>query len=268
MTLRGIDGNETVLIPNNQEPLLNKILEVADDRQERVLVPEIQKSLISIGHKLNIVRYNAGLIRDLSPEDYIRFRYRHLYSGIDSLSSNTSFKDRCLFTMTDIDEYRLFLTFFVETFAAASFSLFDVCGFLLRDLYQLSLDNRRVSFAAVMNESRIQSSSLYHFVLNYLPNQTNSVPWIGPLKDIRNETTHRPITRVCRLPPDSEEGNLYSPVELKEFILYRDFFPSRTDEVRLSDFVEECFDGLEEFVEELYDSLRQAVDDTGRLPIY
>jgi hypothetical protein len=37
--------------------------------------------------------------------------------------------------MHNQNEYRLFLTLFVENFSAASFSLFDVCGYLIRHMF-------------------------------------------------------------------------------------------------------------------------------------
>jgi hypothetical protein len=225
--------------------------------------------MISIEHKLNIVRYNAGLIQGLSEDDYLRFRHFHLLDA-DALSVDVSYKDRCRFTMTDIKEYRLFFTFFVETFAAASFSLLDVCAYLLKAIYDLQFtDNngreRRVSFVNALKETNLQSRAIYNFLIAYKPGEANSVPWIQPLKKIRNKTTHSIITDICRLPPDS--GNLYDPPQLQQFLIYEEFFPNETDETKLKEFVEGCFEGLESFVEELYDKLYQEVKGTRALPL-
>ena len=271
MALSGLHRTETILVPSNAELLLTKINDLATDRQKRTLVGNIEKSMISIEHKLNIVRYNAGLIQNLNEEDYLRFRYHHLYSNTTTLSADVSYKDRCQFTMTDIKEYRLFFTFFVETFAAAAFSLLDVCAYLLKDLYDLQFtDNngnrRNVSFINALKEPKLRSSrTIFNLLTAYKPNQSNSVTWIKPLKEIRNKTTHGIITDICRLPPDP--GNLYDPLQLHEFLIYEEFFPNQTDETKLKDFVEECFDGLENFVEEFYDILRLEVNTAGVLPM-
>lgn len=274
MALHGLSGIDTVIIPTNAKPLLKAVSQVATSRQKRTLVREVEKSMVSIEHKLNIVRYNAGLIQNMNEEDYLRFRHRHLYPpDIDVPPATANFKDRCLFTMTDIKEYRLFFTFFVETFAASAFSLLDVCAYLLKDLYYLQFvdgsgNPRNVSFVNAMKEPKIRNNNaLYRFLSKYRPKQTHSVDWIEPLKNIRNTTTHSPITDVCRLPPDSDDGNLYTPVVVGDFLLYDSFFQPPVSEPKLKEFVEKCFDGLEEFVEELYDQLRQEVEKHGFLPV-
>ncbi len=271
MTLRGLHSKETILVPTNAEPLLAKINDVASSRQKRRLVKDIEKSMLSIEHKLNIVRYNAGLIQDLNTEDYLRFRHRGLYTSMGDLSANASYKERCRFTMTDIKEYRLFFTFFVETFAAAAFSLLDVCAYLLKHLYDLQfVDNkgkpRNVTYVNALKEPKLCSTAIHNFLTAYKPGESNSVPWIEPLKGIRNKTTHSIITDICRLSPDSE--NLYDPPKQQEFLIYKEFFPAgQTDETKLKEFVEECFDGLEEFVEKLYDELRKEVASAKALPL-
>lgn len=274
MALKGLAGDDTVLIPTNAEPFLVAVKHVATDRQSRTLVVELEKSVISIEHKLNIVRYNAGLIQNMNEGDYLRFRHRHLYPpDINVPPATANFKDRCQFTMTDIKEYRLFFTFFVETFAASAFSLLDVCAYLLKDLYYLQFvdrsgNPRNVSFVNAMKEPKIRNNNtLYKFLSQYRPKHTHSVDWIEPLKNIRNTTTHSPITDVCRLPPDSDDGNLYKPDVVGDFLLYDTFFQPPVSEPKLKEFVEKCFDGLEKFVEELYDQLRQEVKKHGFLPI-
>src|SRR6266699_9487 len=110
--LRGMNFPGRILVPLNANALLNEIQAVTNQRQKDSIVREIQKSIISIQHKLNIAFYQATLIRSLNADDYTSFE---LYPGKLS-HSNVSHK---IFahTMLNIDEYRLVLTFFIETFA-------------------------------------------------------------------------------------------------------------------------------------------------------
>lgn len=263
MALKGLAGDDTVLIPTNAEPFLVAVKHVATDRQSRTLVVDLEKSVISIEHKLNIARYTAGLIQDMNEEDFLRFRYHYLLNGTHT--TDASYKGRCLFTMTDWKEYLLFLTFFLEAFAAAAFSLFDVFGHLMNDLYSLQLSDRDASFHNVVNHSRILGSSIYAFLSSYVPREPAALPWITPLKDVRNVSTHRSITDICRFP--SDDGNLFNPPRRPDFVMDRGFFQNQGGDKHLKEFVEECFDGLEEFVEDIYDRLRQEVENNGFLPL-
>ncbi len=124
--LRGIDFSGRILVPLHANGLLNEIQAVTNQRQKDSIVREIQKSIISIQHKLNVAFYQAVLIRSLKTDDYTLFE---LYPGRLS-NSNVSHKI-CTYSMFNIDEYLLVLTFFIETFAATVFSLFDVSGSLI-----------------------------------------------------------------------------------------------------------------------------------------
>lgn len=263
MTLKGLAGDDTVLIPDNVEPFLKAINQVASDRQSRTLVVNLEKSTISIEHKLNIARYTAGLIQDMNEEDFLRFRYHYLLNGTHT--TDASYKGRCLFTMTDWKEYLLFLTFFLEAFAAAAFSLFDVFGLLINDLYGLQLGHRQTSFHNAVNHSRMQGSAINTFLSSYIPRQPATLSWVTPLKDIRNVSTHRSITDICRFP--SDDGNLYTPPKRPDFLMDEAFFQNQGGDKHLKEFVEECFDGLEQFVDETYDKLTNEINSHGALTL-
>jgi hypothetical protein len=243
----------------------------------RRLRKDIQKSVDSIQHKLNIIRYNAGLIHNMTEKDYLRLAYRHLYSNIElaSIDSITMYQDRCMFLMQNDSEYRMFLTLFIESFAAASFSLFEVCAYLLKDIYSLPfLTNTgksiRVSYKNALGELNRQAKSpaLYSFLLKYKANETNNIKWIDPLEEMRHLTTHRPITDVCRLPTQSKDGNLYyDKPTVREFLLDNAIFKGITTDEKLKAFVEECFDGIEHFVEELYAQLTTEIQASPSLPL-
>jgi len=149
--LRGIDFSGRILVPLHANGLLNEIQAVTNQRQKDSIVREIQKSIISIQHKLNVAFYQAVLIRSLKTDDYTLFE---LYPGRLS-NSNVSHKI-CTYSMFNIDEYLLVLTFFIETFAATVFSLFDVSGSLINHLYQLNLKEEDVDFKTVIWELQKQ----------------------------------------------------------------------------------------------------------------
>lgn len=266
MTLQGLGGGDSIIVPDGAESLLVSIKSVANNRQNRVLVPAVEKSVTSIEHKLNIACYNAGLILDMKEEDFLRFRYHIMVADVrDVQSVDVSYKNRCLFTLTELKEYLLFLTFFLETFAAASFSLFDVCGHLLNELYGLQLNVSDASFFKVVNEHRIKASGLDSFLSSYTPGEANIKDWITPLKKVRNVSTHRSITDICRFPPD--DGNLYNPPKRPDFLMHDTLFPKFADDKHLKEFVEECFDGLEEFTVNLFRELRLETERHNSLPL-
>ena len=275
MTLQGLHGSQSIIVPQNSTPLLREIDTIANESgAARRRAKLIRKNVASIQHKLNVVRYNAGLIQDLEERDYLRFINLHLYDEIASISSTTSFVDRCEFKITSDSEYRMFLTFFLESFAAAAFSLLDVAAHLLKEIYDLQFVDRQgssinVTFANALKESKIiGNTNLHSFLLKYKPGTSNSVNWIKSLKEVRNRTTHRPITDVCRLPRSPSEGNLYDDLPtVNEFLLYDDIFDGTTSDEPLKSYVENCFDGLEQFVEELYDILFREIRASGTLPI-
>ena len=274
MMLQGLYSSQTIIIPQNSNTFLQEVDNIAlQNRAAHRRAKPIQNSVISIQHKLNVVRYNAGLIQNLDERDYLRFINLYLFPEVQNFVSSATFANRCTFEMTSDAEYRMFLTFFMESFAAAAFSLLDVVAHLLKEIYDLQFVNRQgnsinVTFINTLKESKIVgNSNLHSFLLKYKPGTTNSVSWIKSLKEIRNRTTHRPITDVCRLPRPSSDGNLYEDhPDVNEFLLYDDVFDSTTNEP-LKAYVEKCFDGLEEFVEDLYDLLSREIRTSGSLPI-
>jgi len=273
--LRGIDFSGRILVPLHANGLLNEIQAVTNQRQKDSIVREIQKSIISIQHKLNVAFYQAVLIRSLKTDDYTLFE---LYPGRLS-NSNVSHKI-CTYSMFNIDEYLLVLTFFIETFAATVFSLFDVSGSLINHLYQLNLKEEEVDFKTVIWELQKQSridpnDDVLRLLFSYYSwkkepayfgtTPLRDVTWMKPMKEVRNRTTHRPITDVCNF---IRRGDIYS--NLYQGVPETDFFLDRniSQNTRLFDFAKEVFEGIELFVEELYTYLSQATQRSGSLPIY
>src|SRR6266446_5558693 len=273
ISLRGINCPDRILVPQTASDLLNEIQAITNPRQKDSIVPEIQKSMISIQHKLNIAMYQAVLIRSLRIDDYTSFE---LYPG-KLPSSNVTYKI-CTYSMLNKDEYLLVLTFFIETFAATVFSLFDVSGSLINRLYQLNLKEKDVTFINAIEELQKQSridpnDDVLRLLFSYYsgkkePAYSGSTPlrdvtWMKPMKEVRNRTTHRPITDVCDF---IRRGDVYST--LYQGIPETDFFLDRdiSQSTRLFDFVKEVFEGVELFVEELYSYLGQATQRSGSLP--
>jgi hypothetical protein len=163
----------------------------------------------------------------------------------------------------------LYLALFLETFAATAFSLLDVTAHLLRDLYQIpNLTPENTAFSKIL--PAMQSKMIHPFLIQYAPGNPTSVYWIKPLKEIRNRTTHRPITDVCEAESRRRNSVFRSMPEVKGFF-YLDPTIFGGVDILLTDFVTQVYDGLEEFVEDLYDHLRQAIIQTnmtkGSLPL-
>lgn len=262
--LRGLNCTDTVLFPQNEDALLKEIRKVVPKNLQRRIIDEsIEKILISLRHKLTVAMYQAALLCKLDPNDFTRFKIPD--EKQHSEGSYTIYK-RCLYEMRDIDEYRFILSFLIETFAATAFSLFDVAGHLLNNLYGLGQNSDQISFHGI--QAQLQNSSLHSFLSCYTIGNTHSVPWIDTLKKIRNHTTHRPIVDVCDFKKE-ERADIYAKHshELETIFLLNDSLVSSGNPIEFCDFVKEVFDGLEEFVEELYDQLRIAVHNTGGLPV-
>ncbi len=273
--LRGIDFPDRILVPLNADGLLNEIQAVTNQRQKDSIVREIHKSIISIQHKLNVAFYQAVLIRALKTDDYTSFK---LYPG--KLPSSVASHKIFAYTMLNVDEYRLVLTFLIETFAATVFSLFDVSGSLINNLYQLNLKEDDVDFKKAIWELQKQNridpnDDVLRLLFSYYswkiePAYIDTIPlrdvtWMKPLKEVRHRTTHRPITDVCEIMrPEDIYPNLYQAIPETIFFLYHDI----SQNTRLFDFVKEVFEGVELFVEELYSYLIQATQQSGNLPIY
>lgn len=267
MAINGLNGNGPILKLSTS--FLSTVELYANSRQK----PVIENSVRSLDHKLNVVRYNAGLIQEMNAEDFKKHRDK-LFSDMD-LPRMVQYQQRCAFKVHDYDDYVLFLTFFLEAMTAASFSLFDVCGHLLKEMYNLSLPRTeptpsgrrrdiKISYINVVHDLETRSPALFAFLRRYLPDDPNMVSWIKPLKRIRNATTHEQITRICRYVEDS---SLHFHPDVQELRLNQHFFDP-PQEVALKIFAEECFNELEDFVTELYEKLRQTLDTDKSIPLY
>lgn len=255
----------TVITSENAKYLRAALGSVATDRQKRTLLLKIEQNILSIEHKLNIMRYQNGLIQELDPSAFQCFRLQDTLrekrkEPHDCEESKVGFLNRCSFTMTNTDEYRLFFSLFLDTFAAASFSILDLVGQLLKNLYDLQMEDHQVSYKAVLKKDRIkQHSDLYEFLARYLTTETHKVDWIEPLQKIRNIMTHRTITDICQLSSPMYQGT-------DEFLIKEEF--STPDSRReLKKFVERCYSEYEKFVEELFNQLKLQVETYQRLPL-
>src|SRR5260370_36977811 len=132
--LQGLDSSDRIMIPRNAARLVSELQDVANQRQKDTLVFNIEKSIMYIQHKLNVARYQAVLTRKLNTRDFTSFK---LHPGRVP-SSDIAF-NIFTYSMLNMDEYVLVLTFLIETFAATVFSLFDISGNLINYLYNLEL---------------------------------------------------------------------------------------------------------------------------------
>ncbi|SRR5712692_4817279 len=273
--LRGIECPDRVLTPANEASLLSLIRAITSDRDYL----NINKSVLSIQQKLNVAMYQAALIYKLDPNHFTLFEMFREQSTRDLKFSNLNYKI-CSYSMGDINEYLLALTFFIDTFAATTFSLFDVSGSLLNQLYKLKLNEDEVSFYKALKELQMQGSidvndNVFRLLCSYSlsprePAYSSATPlyniaWLEPLKTIRHRTTHRPITDICDFALRGDVHSVHSgDIPKTEFFLNEKLYPDK----KLRDFVKEVFDGIEEFVEDLYFYLREAVQRSTGLPIY
>lgn len=272
--IRGIECPDRILIPMNQLNLLDAIKAIANDRQFQ----NTHKSVLSIQHKLNVAMYQAALISELKPEHFTLFDKNRNASNRELKFSEIAYKI-CSYSMGDIDEYLFILSFLIETFAATVFSLFDVSGSLINQLYMLNLKERDVSFTSVMqklqSEGRIDSQDIvFRFLYSYFstPDQPDyaskalrEITWVKPMKEIRNRTTHRPITDVCDIDERKDVySSIYQGIPEINFLIDNSIYPNK----KLCDFVREVFNGVEEFVEDFFFYLREAVQRSSDLPIY
>ncbi|MCB0172370.1 MAG: hypothetical protein KDJ97_17630 [Anaerolineae bacterium] len=269
-----LQSSDPIIIPNNANSFLNTVQATLPPAGTgRRLGQDVNHAVISVEHKLNTVRFMAGLIQNIDEAAFSEFE-RHLLqsqSGIPHLgtpqqSTHTRFLERAEFTMYDLKEYRLFLMFFLEAFSAGATGLLDNCAFILERLFSLQMQEKDITFIRVLDQSKIKNSNLYGFLKKYKENESNNEPWVNPLKQIRNRTSHRPITEVCGLMEN--ERTLYSSPPPVEFVLNQEMFPPNTSpsERNLKSFVESCFHGLVDFVEEFYISLSQEIQSSGTLP--
>jgi hypothetical protein len=267
---RATDRPETVLIPKRADMLVAELRTYLPERlHERVIDDSIQKILTSIAHKLTVAMYQAALICDVNSGHFTLFREIERQSLSSRRVSTVRYKG-CAYKIRNIHEYRLFLTFFIETFSATIFSLLDVCGHLLNELYGFARTERNISFKKILDEELKpkysgRSNPVYDLVRQYRVGDTTCRDWVQPLENIRNRTTHRPITDICRF---ETQGDLYDSKAPTEFFLNKDLFPSANSDVKLCDFVQRVFSEVDQFIDELYEHLRQGIAQSKGLPIY
>lgn len=232
MALYGLGSNQTVIVPDQASAFLSTI---EGKTADRVRKKRIKDAVISIQHKLNVVRYNAGLIQTVSESDFYDFR-----TGMRDISIKSSYahyQNRCMFEMCNKHEYALFLTLFIENLSAASFSLFDVSAYLLKEIFDLPLPKHSsdgritadVSYKNALQENKLSSGfpDLYNFLYRYRATSRtgnaspNQVSWINPLETIRHHITHQPITDIIKW---EVTGDLYNTENAIGFFINRDFF--------------------------------------------
>ena len=261
VSLRGVFCSDWVLIPQNEAPFYAELRSIVPPRlHARVIDDSVEKSTLSIRHKLTVMMYHAALINKLKPEEFVDFEEKDRYSAVPTQHAEVHHYGYSV-KMNNIHEYRLYLALFLETFAATAFSLLDVIAHLLRDLYQIpNLTSENTTFRKIL--PTMQPKVIYPFLIQYAPGNPTSVPWIKPLKEIRNRTTHRPITDVCEAESRRRNSVFRAMPEAKGFF-YLDPTIFGGIDVLLTDFVTQVYDGLEEFVEDLYDHLRQAIIQAG-----
>lgn len=273
MALYGLGSNQTIIIPDQINAFLPTVRSKTTDRAR---LRKIEAEVSSIQHKLNVIRYHAGLIQALSERDYGEFVYREQSSNRDSCAE---YQDRCLFIMSNKHEYALFLTLFIETLAAGSFSLFDICAHLLTDIFDLHLPRPtssgnstiEISYKNVLQERKLQIDfpNLYDFLFRYRATSRSGnaspdqVSWIDPLEAIRHKITHKPITDIIKWKADV---NVYGS-EGANFFIHDVFFTNQPNGDELKSFAEKCFDGIENFVDELFQKLIDEVDNSSFVPI-
>jgi len=235
-------------------------------RHYRDLRQNIKGTIESVRHKLNIVRYSAGLIQTLSEDDYAEFKTPLFPSKLKI--STAKYQDRCTFEMHNQNEYRLFLTLFVENFSAASFSLFDVCGYLIRYLVSESTDGTQIAYWNSVDLVK-GYPQLYKFLCKYKTTYKNTPPpnqvdWIDPLNKLRNHMTHRPITEIFH--EKSPNNKIYNQT-IESFLLDRTIFGNQQKDEELKAFVKTCFDGIEDFVSQFYEHLINEIQAVQAVPI-
>jgi hypothetical protein len=184
-------------------------------------------------------------------------RFRPDYAGH---SSQTEYTGRCTYYAYDWEQYALSLLFFIESFAAAAFSLFDSSGHLLREMYNLPIALDKINFHEATNELKSQAPNLYSkFLAQYRLDEAACKTWFKLLKELRNHTTHAEVTDIVKL-------DTPMPPHTHEILLCGKSINSANDHV-LKTFIEDCFNELEVYVEQIYDKLAQQVEAEKALPL-
>ncbi len=190
--LRGIECPDRVLIPVNEANLIVEIENITNRRQNLT----IRKSVLSIQHKLNVAMYQAALACRMNPNDFTLFEMFRDPASREVKSSDISYKI-CKYSMSDLDEYVLALTFFIETFAATIFSLFDVSGSLINQLYKLNINEDDVSFhkalVQLQQQGRIApNDDVFRLLCSYsLSSRVTGYTSTVPLYNINMAGTHK-----------------------------------------------------------------------------
>lgn len=256
VSLRGVFCPDWVLIPQNEAQFYAELRVLLPARlHRRVIDDSVEKSTLSIRHKLTVMMYQAALISKMKPEEFVDFEEKDRYNTLPLQPSQVNHYGYSV-QMNNVHEYRLYLALFLETFAATAFSLLDVTGHLLNELYLLGKTPEDISFHSV--RTALTTKSIYPFLTQYASGNATSVPWIKPLKEIRNRTTHRPITDVCEA-ESRRRNSIFKPMPEARGFFYLDPVLFGGNDKLLVDFIQEVYGGLEEFVEDLYDTLRQAI---------
>ncbi len=272
---RPFDHPDLLLTPENESIFERSIESFANPAQlRRGLVVDLKKSTATIRHKINVLIYEAALICLINPQDFQDFKTFSDIPQIPPRESKVDYKG-WTYNLRDFYHYRLAVSLFVETLAASAFSLFDVFGRLINDLYDLGMNAEATSFKKAHNELTKRRGNNSDVVVQYLDNyrlpkqgqalQPNTPSWLPPLEEIRHRTTHRPITDICVV---RSQTSMYPEIEpaATTFFLAADLFSSAT-EFPLCDFVREVSDGVQIFVGELYDLLRYEVERQQQLPL-
>jgi hypothetical protein len=252
----GLDGNGRVLLP--RQTFQTRLIALAPTSIPERKIKAIEPYIYSIDHKLNVARYSAGLVRAVRPDDYGGHYYAKASGGC--YSSQTEYPGCCAYYANDWEQYVLSLLFFIDTFSAAAFSLFDSSGQLLREIYNLSLTPDKANFFLATNEMKTLSPYFYSkYFAQYRIDETSCKDWFKLLKELRNHMTHAEVTDIVRL-------DTPTPPHAHEIYLRKDSIGSPNDLV-LKQFIEDCFNGLEEYVEQLYDKLAQQAENEKSLPL-
>jgi hypothetical protein len=265
MARYGLDTPHPIIYVESEQIFWDEVRKYTHERHDRDLRQNIRGTIESVRHKLNIVRYSAGLIQTLSEDDYAELK-TPLFPSRPQVST-AKYQDRCTFEMHNQNEYRLFLTLFVENFSAASFSLFDVCGYLIRHMFSQPTNVTKINY---WNSVELIQGypTTYEFLCRYKTTYKNVTPlnqvsWIDPLNELRNRMTHRPITDIFH---ENRSKSIYSPT-IESFLLDRAIFGNQQQDEELKAFVKTCFDGLEDFVSQLYECLIFEIQIAQAVPI-
>ena len=253
----GLDGNGPVLIL--RQPFLDQLQTITLTSTIERKIKAVEPYTYSIDHKINVARYSAGLVRAVSPDDFGKHLNAARVSGM--YSSQAEYAGRCVYYANDWEQYALSLLFFIDTFASATFSLFDISGHLLKEIYNLSVSVDRASFVEASKELKDKSPNLYNkFLAHYILEETLLCEdWYRRLKKLRNYMTHEEVTNIVKLespmPPHSQE------------LLLRKNVIGTDGDLVLKQFIEDCFNGLEKYVERLYEILAKQAIAENQLPI-